>query len=56
MEVEVRRDGKIYALAFEEGKTVEKMHVIGTSESTGSKTVFGQIQKFLKRQFLITAL
>ncbi|MBR3436156.1 MAG: ATP-binding protein, partial [Lachnospiraceae bacterium] len=28
MEVEVRRDGKIYALAFSRGKTVEQMHVV----------------------------
>ena len=40
MEVEVRRNGKIYAIAFERGKTVEKMHEIGESRKTGSKTIF----------------
>ncbi|MEA4921972.1 MAG: DNA topoisomerase (ATP-hydrolyzing) subunit B [Eubacteriaceae bacterium] len=40
MEVEVNRNGKKYALAFEKGKTVEKMKEIGTSRKTGSKTVF----------------
>lgn len=40
MEVEVKRDGNIYALAFERGKTVEKMHVIGQAKETGSKTTF----------------
>ena len=40
MEVEVRRNGNVYALAFERGKTVEKMHVVGTSDHTGSRTVF----------------
>ncbi|MCR5482386.1 MAG: DNA topoisomerase IV subunit B, partial [Clostridia bacterium] len=40
MEVEVRRNGKIYAIAFERGKTVEKMHEVGESRKTGSKTVF----------------
>jgi DNA gyrase subunit B len=40
MEVEVRRNGKIYAIAFERGKTVEKMHEVGESRKTGSKTIF----------------
>ena len=40
MEVEVKRDGKIYALAFERGKTVEEMHEIGKTKETGSKTTF----------------
>ena len=40
MEVEVKRNGNIYALAFEKGKTVEKMHIVGNSDSTGSKTIF----------------
>ena len=40
MEVEVKRDGNIYDLAFERGKTVEKMHVIGQAKETGSKTTF----------------
>mgnify|MGYP000164030613 CR=1 FL=1 len=39
-EVEVKKDGNIYALAFERGKTVEKMHVIGQAKETGSKTTF----------------
>ncbi len=40
MEVEVRRDGKIYSIAFERGKTVEKMKEIGESRKTGSRTRF----------------
>lgn len=40
MEVEVKRNGNIYALSFEKGKTIDKMHIIGSSENTGSKTVF----------------
>ncbi len=40
MEVEVKRNGNIYPLAFEKGKTVEKMHIVGNSDSTGSKTIF----------------
>ena len=40
MEVEVKRNGNIYFLAFEKGKTVEKMRIVGSSDSTGSRTVF----------------
>ena len=40
MEVEVKRDGKVYKIAFERGKTVEKMSEIGESRKTGSKTRF----------------
>lgn len=40
MEVEIKRNGKIYMLAFEKGKTVEKLHEIGESKKTGSTTFF----------------
>ena len=40
MEVEVKRDGNVYGLSFEKGKTVEKLHVIGSTSKTGSKTRF----------------
>ncbi len=40
MEVEVKRDGNVYAISFERGKTVEKLNVIGKSKTTGSKTIF----------------
>lgn len=40
MEVEVKRDGNVYFLAFERGKTVEKMSIVGKAKNTGSKTVF----------------
>ena len=40
VEVEVSRNGKCYAIAFEGGKTVEKLHEIGTSEHTGTKVTF----------------
>lgn len=40
MEVEVKRGGKVYKIAFERGKTVEKMSEIGESRKTGSKTRF----------------
>jgi DNA gyrase subunit B len=40
LEVEVRRDGKIYHQRYERGKTVSKLTVIGKSSSTGTKVTF----------------
>ena len=40
VEVNVKRDGKEYAIAFEQGKTVEKLHVVGEAENTGTKVTF----------------
>lgn len=40
LEVEVRRDGKIYHQRFERGKPVNKLEVIGRCKSTGTKITF----------------
>lgn len=40
VEVNVRRDGKEYAIAFDHGKTCEKLHEIGKAKGTGTKTTF----------------
>lgn len=40
MEVEVKRDGKIYRQAYEQGKTVSKLEIVGDTKKTGSKTTF----------------
>ncbi|MCM8797052.1 MAG: DNA topoisomerase (ATP-hydrolyzing) subunit B [Candidatus Omnitrophica bacterium] len=40
LEVEVKRDGKIYHQRYERGKTVTKLSVIGKSTSTGTKVTF----------------
>jgi len=40
LEVEVKRDNKIYHQRYEKGKTVSKLTVIGKSESTGTKVTF----------------
>ncbi|MDP3041991.1 MAG: DNA topoisomerase (ATP-hydrolyzing) subunit B [Candidatus Omnitrophota bacterium] len=40
LEVEVKRDGKIYHQRYERGKTVSKLTVIGKSTSTGTKITF----------------
>lgn len=39
-EVEVSRDGKVYHMEFERGKTVKKLEVIGKSKSTGTLISF----------------
>jgi len=38
--VEVSRDGKVYHMAFERGKTVRKLEVIGKSKHTGTLITF----------------
>src|SRR3954467_5839536 len=38
--VEVSRDGKVYHMAFERGKTTKKLDVIGKSKSTGTLITF----------------
>ncbi len=37
MDVEVRRDGKIFAISFSRGVTTTKLHEIGTSDTTGTR-------------------
>ncbi len=38
--VQVRRDGSVYEMEFSRGKTVKKMEVVGTSDSTGTTVNF----------------
>ena len=38
MEAEVKRDGKIWEIAMERGKTVEKLHQVGTYRGKGTGT------------------
>lgn len=40
MDVEVKRDGKIYAISFRRGVTASPMQVIGDTEETGTKVHF----------------
>jgi DNA gyrase subunit B len=40
LEVEVKRDGKIYHQRYERGRTVSKLTIIGKSTSTGTKITF----------------
>src|ERR1700684_3140506 len=39
-EVEVSRDGKVYHMEFQQGKTIKKLDVIGKSKSTGTLITF----------------
>ncbi len=39
-EAEVRRDGKVYHMRFAQGKTTQKMTVIGETKKTGTKITF----------------
>lgn len=40
MDVQVKRDGKIYEIAFERGNTVEPMKVVGETNETGTRVHF----------------
>ncbi len=40
LEVEIRRDNKVYHQRFEQGKTASKLETIGKSNSTGTKITF----------------
>jgi DNA gyrase subunit B len=40
MEAEVRRDGKMYHIEFERGKTVSKLKSMGTCKDTGTRVTF----------------
>lgn len=40
LEIEVKRDGKIWGMAFERGKTVSQLTAIGKAKSTGTKIRF----------------
>jgi len=40
LDVEIKRDGKVYHQRYERGKTASKLTVIGTAKSTGTKVTF----------------
>src|SRR3989338_4019895 len=40
LEVEVRRDGKIYHIEFEKGRTSSKLKTIGAAKKTGTRVTF----------------
>ena len=40
LQVKVRRDGKLYRIAFERGNTTQPLEVVGETTETGTETVF----------------
>ncbi|MEE9211508.1 MAG: DNA topoisomerase (ATP-hydrolyzing) subunit B, partial [Phycisphaeraceae bacterium] len=40
LELEIARDGKLYAMSFERGTVAEELHVIGKRSKTGTKVTF----------------
>ncbi len=40
MEVEVKRDGRVYEIEFKRGVTTKPLHVIGTTDKTGTRVHF----------------
>lgn len=40
MEIEVKRDGKLYSIAFAKGEIVQPLKELGRTRGTGSKTIF----------------
>lgn len=40
LEVEIKRDGKIYHQRYERGKTASKLTTVGTTKTTGTKVTF----------------
>jgi DNA gyrase subunit B len=50
MAVEVKRDGKIYRIGFQQGSTVENLKVIGETEETGTKVYFKPDSQIFKEE------
>jgi DNA gyrase subunit B len=48
LEVEVKRDGKIYHQRYERGKTASKLTVIGKAKTTGTKVTFKADKEIFK--------
>jgi len=48
LEVEVRRDGKVYHQRYKQGKTASKLTVIGKSKTSGTKVIFKPDKEIFK--------
>ncbi len=49
LEVEIRRDGKLYRQTYQQGHTASKLEVIGSAEDTGTKIHFVPDPTILQR-------
>jgi len=52
LEVEVKRDGKIYHQRYERGKTASKLTVIGKTKTTGTKVTFKPDRSIFKETYV----
>ncbi|MCR4336778.1 MAG: DNA topoisomerase (ATP-hydrolyzing) subunit B [Candidatus Omnitrophica bacterium] len=52
LEVEIRREGKIYHQRYERGKTVSKLTVIGKTKATGTTVTFKPDRTIFKQTFM----
>ena len=52
LEVEIKREGKIYHQRYERGKTASKLTVIGKTKSTGTKVTFKPDRTIFKETFV----
>jgi len=50
LEVEIRRDGKIYHQRYKQGKAVSKLSTIGKAKTTGTKVVFRPDKEIFKKR------
>ncbi|MDP8261682.1 MAG: DNA topoisomerase (ATP-hydrolyzing) subunit B [Candidatus Ancaeobacter aquaticus] len=57
LEVEVRRDGKVYHQRYEKGRTVSKLEVVGKTKHTGTKVVFKpDLEIFTEKEYSFETL
>lgn len=54
LEVEIKRDGKIYHQRFERGKTASKLEVIGKTKGTGTKVTFKPDRTIFKQTHIFS--
>ncbi len=52
LEVEIKRDGKIYHQRYERGKTASKLTVIGKTKTTGTKVTFKPDRTIFKELYV----
>ncbi len=54
LEVEIKRDGKIYHQRYERGKTASKLEVIGKTKGTGTKVTFKPDRTIFKQTHIFS--
>ena len=54
LEVEIKRDGKIYHQRYERGKTATKLTVLGKTKATGTKVTFKPDRTIFKETYIFS--